>query len=56
MLIIAIGIIIIKRKASTSGKERLFIIARAITFLLLAFIIAFITFMANIPINPPDFT
>ncbi len=56
MPIIAIRTIIIKRKASTSGKERLFIVARAITFLLLAFIIAFITFIANILINPPDFT
>ncbi len=56
MPIITIRTVIIKRKASTSGKERLFIVARVITFLLLAFIIAFITFTADIPINPPDFT
>ncbi len=56
MSIIIIRTIIIKRKASTNSKERLFIITRAITFLLLAFIIAFITFTANIPINLPDFT
>ncbi len=56
MPIITIRIIIIKWKANISGKERLFIMARAITFLLLAFIMAFITFMANIPINPLDFT
>jgi hypothetical protein len=56
MPIITIRTIIIKQKASTSSKERLFIVAKAITFLLLAFIIAFITFTANIPINPPDFT
>ncbi len=53
--IIAIGTIIIKRKASTGGKERLFIIAGAAAFLLLTFIIAFIIFAANIPINSPDF-
>jgi hypothetical protein len=56
MPIITIGTIIIKWKASTSGKERLFIVAKAAAFLLLAFIIAFITFTADIPINPLDFT
>ena len=56
MPIIAIRTIIIEQKASTSGKERLFIMARAATFLLLAFIMAFIAFTADIPIDPLDFT
>jgi hypothetical protein len=56
MPIIAIGTIIIERKAGTGGKERLFIVAGAAAFLLLAFVMAFIAFAADIPVNPPDFT
>jgi hypothetical protein len=53
--IIAIGTVIVERKAGTGGKERLFVVAGAAAFLLLTFVMAFVVFAADIPVDPPDF-
>ena len=53
--IIDIGTVIVERKDGTGGKERLFVEVRVAVFLPFAFVVVFVAFAADIPVDSPAF-